>query len=185
MKEFLRVQSTVKKLQGNIEKLSKQLESHEKFKVPLSTNHQIVKPFTPKNSVDVLHRQTHVKNQTSVLKTHWQQLDAECELRCQGSEIETCTSETKNRRRKTMANTKKQLKPLDTQEMSDRLKSMLNPWQIRGMEILQSQVDHQADYENIAMSEYSWISWITRKELNIILIQMMGWLCTPNVHSIH
>ena len=50
---FLRVQSTVKKLQGNIEKLSKQLESHEKFKVPFSTNHQIVKPLTLKNSVDV------------------------------------------------------------------------------------------------------------------------------------
>ncbi len=33
VKEFLRVQSTVKKLQGNIEKLSKQLESQEKFKV--------------------------------------------------------------------------------------------------------------------------------------------------------
>jgi hypothetical protein len=29
MKEFLRVQSTVKKLQGNIKKLSKQLESQE------------------------------------------------------------------------------------------------------------------------------------------------------------
>jgi hypothetical protein len=34
---------------------------------------------------------------------------------------------------------------MDTQELSDRLKSMLNPWQIRGMEILQSQVDHQAE----------------------------------------
>jgi hypothetical protein len=145
VKEFLRVQSTVKKLQGNIEKLSKQLESHEKFKVPLSTNHQIVKPFTPKNSVDVLHRQTHAENQTSVLKTRGQQLDAECELRCQGSEIEACTSEIKTRRRKTRADTKKQLKPMDTQELSDRLKSMLNPWQIRGMEILQSQVDHQAE----------------------------------------
>ena len=34
VKEFLRVQSTVKKLQGDIKKLSKQLESQEKFKVP-------------------------------------------------------------------------------------------------------------------------------------------------------
>jgi hypothetical protein len=100
VKDFLRAQSTVKKLQGNIEKLSKQLESHEKFKVPLSTNHQVVKSFTPKNSVDVLHRQTHEENQTSVLKTRWQQLD-------QGSEIETCTSETKIRRCKTRADTKK------------------------------------------------------------------------------
>ena len=39
VKEFLRVQSTVKKLQGNIKKLSEQLESQEKFKVPISTNH--------------------------------------------------------------------------------------------------------------------------------------------------
>ena len=145
VKEFLRVQSTVKKLQGNIEKLSKQLESHEKFKVPLSTNHQIVKPFTPKNSVDVLHRQTHAENQTSVLKTRGQQLDAECELRCQGSEIEACTSEIKTSRCKTRADTKKQLKPMDTQELSDQLKSILNPRQIRGIEILQSPVDRQAE----------------------------------------
>ncbi len=94
--------------------------------------------------MDVLHCQTLEENQTSVLKTRRQQLDAECELRCQGSEIETCTSESKTSRRKTRADTKKQLKPIDTQEMSNQLKSMLNPWQICGMEILQSQVDRQA-----------------------------------------
>ena len=104
VKEFLRVQSTVKKLQGSIKKLSEQLESQEKFKVPLSTNHQIVKPFTPQNSADALRHQTHAENQTSVLKTR--EKFAECELRCQGSEIETCTSESKTRRRKTRADTK-------------------------------------------------------------------------------
>ena len=144
MKEFLRVQSTVKKLQGNIKKLSEQLESQEKFKVPISTNHQIVKPFTPQTSADALHHQTHVENQTSVLKTRGQQF-AECELRCQGSEIETCTSESKTRRRKTRADTKIQPNPMDAQEMYNKLKSMLNPWQIKGIDELQSQVDHQAE----------------------------------------
>ena len=144
VKEFLRVQSTVKKLQGNIKKLSEQLESQEKFKVPISTNHQIVKPFTPQNSADDLHHQTHAENQTSVLKTRGQQF-AECELRCQGSEIETCTSESKTRRRKTRADTKIQPNPMDAQEMYNKLKSMLNPWQIKGIDELQSQVDHQAE----------------------------------------
>jgi hypothetical protein len=54
VKEFLKVQSTVKKLQGRIEKLSKQLKSQSKFDVQVSNSHQIVKPFTPKeNSMDV------------------------------------------------------------------------------------------------------------------------------------
>jgi hypothetical protein len=43
VKEFLQVRSTVKKLQADIEKLSKQLESHEKFNASLSNNHQTVK----------------------------------------------------------------------------------------------------------------------------------------------
>ena len=40
LKEFLRVQSTVKKLQGNIKKLSEQLESQEKFNFDQSPNSQ-------------------------------------------------------------------------------------------------------------------------------------------------
>ncbi len=60
--------------------------------------------------------------------------------------MDTFTSETKTSgRSKTRADTKKQLKPIDTQEMSDQSKSMLNPWQIRGIETLQSQVDYQAE----------------------------------------
>ena len=73
-----------------------------------------------------------MENQTSALKTRGQQLDAEFELRFQGSEIETCTSETKTSRRTTRADTKKQLKPMDTQEMFNKLKLMLNPWQNKG-----------------------------------------------------
>ena len=34
---------------------------------------------------------------------------------------------------------------MDTQEMFIKLKSMLNPWQINGIDELQSQVDHQAE----------------------------------------
>ena len=34
---------------------------------------------------------------------------------------------------------------MDTQEMSTQLKSILNPWQIKGINALQSQVDHQAE----------------------------------------
>ncbi len=112
----LKFQSIVKKLQGKIQNLSRQLESQEKFKVLLSTNHQIVKPFTPKNSVDVLNHQTHAENQISVLKTRKKQLDAERGSRCQGSEIETCTSKTKTHSQKTRADTKKQLNPMDTQK---------------------------------------------------------------------
>ena len=59
--------------------------------------------------------------------------------------MEPCTLKNKTCSRKTKADTKKQLNPMDIQEISDRLKSMLNPWQIRGIEILQSQVNHQAE----------------------------------------
>ncbi len=79
-----------------------------------------------------------------MLKTRGQQF-AECELRCQVSEIETCTSESKTRRRKTRADTHKQPNPMDIQEMFNKLQSMLNPWQIKGIDELQSQVDHQAE----------------------------------------
>ena len=93
----------------------------------------------------MIHHQTHVENQTSVMKTRGQQLDAECELRCHGTEIEACTSETKTSRCKTKADTKKQLKPMDTQEKSNKSKSILNPWQIKGIDALQLQLDHQAE----------------------------------------
>ena len=44
VKHFLKVQSTVKKLQGTITKLSERLESQKKFKV---ITQQVVKPLTP------------------------------------------------------------------------------------------------------------------------------------------
>ena len=50
VKEFLKVQSCVKKLQGNISKIHKQVESRT-FKVTVpKTGPQIVKPFTPKEN---------------------------------------------------------------------------------------------------------------------------------------
>ena len=85
-----------------------------------------------------------MENQTSALKTRGQQLDAECELRCQASEIETCTSETNTRRCKPRADTMKELKPMDTPEMSNKLKSMLTHG-IKGIDALQSQVGRQAE----------------------------------------
>jgi hypothetical protein len=71
VKEFLKVQSTIKKLQGNIEKLSKQLKSQLKFDVQVSNSHQIVKPFTLKeDSVNVpVRHQTHSEIQTNALET--------------------------------------------------------------------------------------------------------------------
>jgi hypothetical protein len=57
VKEFLKVQPCVKKLQGNIAKIHKQLESQTfKVTVPIS-GPQIVKPFTPKeNSEEMGHQ---------------------------------------------------------------------------------------------------------------------------------
>ena len=50
VKEFLKVQSCVKKLQGNISKIHKQVESRT-FKVTVpKTGPQIVKPFTPEEN---------------------------------------------------------------------------------------------------------------------------------------
>ena len=109
MKEFLKVQSTVKKLQGNIEKLSKQLKSQMKFNVQVSSSHQIVKPFTPEdNSVDVpVRHQPHSEIQNApesqyiqygslheAFQAHFrrQHLGTKCELRCQ-DHIEPCASE--------------------------------------------------------------------------------------------
>ena len=111
VKEFLKVQSTVKKLQGNIEKLSKQLKSQMKFNVQVSSSHQIVKPFTPvDNSVDVpVRHQPHSEIQNApetqyiqygslheAFQAHFrrQHLGTKCELRCQ-DHIEPCASEIK------------------------------------------------------------------------------------------
>jgi hypothetical protein len=47
VKHLLKVQSTVKKLQGTITKLSELLESQKKFKV---TVQQVVKPLTQANN---------------------------------------------------------------------------------------------------------------------------------------
>ena len=103
VKEFLKVQSTVKKLQGNIEKLYKQLKLDAQF----SNSHQIVKPFTPKeNSVDVpVRHQTHSENQTNAPEMQYSSLHevsqayfrrqhhgTKCELRCQ-DHIEPCASD--------------------------------------------------------------------------------------------
>jgi hypothetical protein len=106
VKEFLEVQSTVKKLQGNIEKLSKQLKSQLKFNVQVSNSHQIIEPFTTKdNSVDVpVCHQTHSDNAPEkqyiqygslyeAFQAHFcrQHHGTKCELRCQ-DHIEPCAS---------------------------------------------------------------------------------------------
>jgi hypothetical protein len=145
VKEFLRVQSTVKKLQIRKVIQATGIPGEIQSKIQSPTFDRSPNSQTFYTEEYILNHQAHAENQTSVLKTRGQQLDAECELRCQGSEMETCTSETKTRRRKTRADTKKQLKPMDTQEMSNQLKSMLTPWKIHGIETLQSQVDHQAE----------------------------------------
>jgi hypothetical protein len=98
VKEFLKVQSTVKKLQGIIARFTSNWYA---MSLGTLTNHQIVKPLTPKNCVDVLHCQTHEENQMSALETQYiqygnshealqahfcrQQLDTKCPLRCQES----------------------------------------------------------------------------------------------------
>ena len=65
--EFLKILTTVKKLQGNLAQISKRVTNTQQFKVTVPVEGQMVKPFKPKNnSVDApVHRQPHVEYQTS------------------------------------------------------------------------------------------------------------------------
>ena len=74
MESFLKIQPIVKKLQGNIAKISKQVDTQKKFEATVSKiDPEIVKPFTPsKNSMDKAENQTAMENQTmSALKARY------------------------------------------------------------------------------------------------------------------
>jgi hypothetical protein len=66
IESFLKIQPIVKKLQGNIAKISKQVDTQKKFEATVSKiDPEIVKPFTPsKNSMEIADYQAAMENQT-------------------------------------------------------------------------------------------------------------------------
>ena len=71
VERFLKIQPIVRKLQGNIAKISEQVDTQRIFEVTVSKiDPEIVKPFTPsKNSMDKAENQTAMESQTmSALK---------------------------------------------------------------------------------------------------------------------
>jgi hypothetical protein len=65
LKDFLKVQSIVKKTERDLAKISKQVESQGEFKVTVS---KIVKPFTPANNSNGIARDQ--KSSTNGATTH-------------------------------------------------------------------------------------------------------------------
>ncbi len=125
--EFLKILKIVKKLQGNLVQISKQVTNTHQFKVTVPVEGQMVKPFKPKNnSVDAsVHCQPHVEYQTSSPQSPYIQYDSlheamqacskkqdvranqrrkqrkpdlTCELRCQKSNESTVHLERRRRR---------------------------------------------------------------------------------------
>ncbi len=79
--EFLKNLTTVKKLQENLEQISKRVTNAQQFKDTVLDEGQMVKHFKPKNnSVDApVHHQTHVAYQTSSLQSRIKRCKHVCE----------------------------------------------------------------------------------------------------------
>jgi hypothetical protein len=75
---FLKILTTVKKLQGNLAQISRRVTSIQQFKVTVPVEGQMDEPFKPKyNSLDVpVHRQQHIEHQTSSPQSPYIQYDS-------------------------------------------------------------------------------------------------------------